>query len=404
MMKIVGGTYHEKCFEPQWDEIYGSGLRACRAVLALDKECQIQFHTFVEEDLVQYLDSYAEVYPSFAYFHNSIPKTITFSYDHPLIDPRVYPRMDVVKTARNEIFVKGEHVLLYGFIEGSARVEGTKIVYDPQSPVNPVAFSETKSQAEKLAMVVNWAEAIKLAKTNDLETVKRFFFNSENAEILVLKMGAKGALVVNRRGKELLVPVYMTNKVWSIGSGDVFAAVFSYYWFNDNDEFTAAQKASYATAEYCDHHDYQFSPFESNPNIHPLILSATPKGQIYLAGPFFTFAQRWLVDQIRQAFLDMGVSVFSPLHDVGYGGANDIVSKDLAALERSSLVFAILDGLDSGTLFETGYAISKGIPMIGYVQNEKRDSLVMLEGSSCDFESDFTTAIYKAYWKLAKYE
>jgi len=404
MIQIVGGTYYEKCFEPEWDEIYGSGLRACRAMLALNKTCKIEFHTFLEHDLIQYLEGFIEVYPTFAYFHKPIDKTITFSYDFPLSDPRIYPRMDIVATERNEISVTGEHILLYGLIEGNATVDGLKVVYDPQSPVNPVPFSATGSKAQHLAMVVNWSEAVKLAQTTDVESLKNFFFLSEKAEVLILKMGAKGALVANRHGKEALVPVYKTENVWSIGSGDVFAAAFSYHWFNGMDEFISAQRASYATAEYCNFHDYQFSVFESNDSIGALIVKEKPKGQIYLAGPFFTFAQRWLIDQIRKTFIDMGLSVFSPLHDVGYGIAHDIVSKDLDALNRSSLVFSILDGLDPGTLFEAGYAVSRNIPLIGYVQNERSDSLIMLEGSSCAFESDLTTAIYKTYWKLAEHE
>ena len=61
----------------------------------------------------------------------------------------------------------------------------------------------------------------------------------------------------------------------------------------------------------------------------------------------------------------MNLKVFSPWHDVGFGVANEVVPKDLHALDNSAIVFAILDGLDSGTLFEIGYGVKKGIPIIG---------------------------------------
>ncbi len=98
------------------------------------------------------------------------------------------------------------------------------------------------------------------------------------------------------------------------------------------------------------------------------------------------------------------MKVFSPWHDVGHGIASEVVSKDLQALEQSAIVFAILDGLDSGTLFEIGYAVKKGIPIIGYVESESSESIKMLEGTNCLLERDLTTSLYKCFWKLAKHE
>ena len=100
----------------------------------------------------------------------------------------------------------------------------------------------------------------------------------------------------------------------------------------------------------------------------------------------------------------MGLYVFSPLHDVGYGDPREVAIKDIKGLEESSLIFAVLDGLDAGTLYEVGYAASKKIPIIAFVQNETRDSLFMLNSGECEFNDDLTTAIYKTYWKLAENE
>jgi nucleoside 2-deoxyribosyltransferase len=167
------------------------------------------------------------------------------------------------------------------------------------------------------------------------------------------------------------------------------------------DPITSAKKASWNTACYCNSKSYEFKPFE-NGDFTPLIMDKIPSGQIYLAGPFFTFTQRWLVNQIYEVLKGMNLTVFSPWHDVGHGEASFVVALDLEGLDRSNLVFAILDGLDSGTLFETGYAIAKNIGVIGYVENESIEDVKMLVGSECYLESDLTTAIYKALWKLAK--
>jgi len=74
------------------------------------------------------------------------------------------------------------------------------------------------------------------------------------------------------------------------------------------------------------------------------------------------------------------------------------------ALEAAQLVFAVIDGLDSGTLFEVGYAVKKQIPVLAYVENETKESVKMLEGTGCVLEKDFTSAIYKCFWLLSENE
>lgn len=400
MITVVGGTYDEVCLEPRWKETYGSGFRACRVLNTLASNTQINFYTFCDAETAEYLKLYS--------FCNSFPthiaSTLKFYYDHPLISPRVFPRPDTIEKMTNQLQIEGEDILYYGMLEGSASVNGKKVVYDPQSPVLPVAFSKTNSTAEELAYVINIREATKLAGSNNIDQIKNFFFSGEKASVLVLKMGPKGALISTSKGEDVVIPVYKTKSVWPIGSGDVFAAVFAHHWFISNDPVKSAQEASWQTACYCNSKDFQFSPLNSDREILPLVIETYSEKQVYLAGPFFTFAERWLIDQIRSSLLDMNMKVFSPWHDVGHGVANDVVPKDINALENSSIVFAILDGLDSGTLFEIGYAVKKGIPVIAYVENESSESVKMLEGTNCMLEKDLTTAIYKCFWKLSEHE
>ena len=404
MITVVGGTYDEHCFEPYWKERFGSGLRACWAINAISSSKEeIEFYTFADKDTAAYLRMLPPV--PFSKLHTAtIEKSIQFYYDHPLISPRIYPRPDTINKAANTMQAEGNNVLLYGFLEGSASVKGGKVVYDPQSPVMPIAFSKTNSNAEELAYVINIREATRLAGTNVIADIKKYFFTEEKAKVLVLKMGAKGAIVATHDGTENIIPVYKTDNVWPIGSGDIFAAIFAYHWFNTGNPIKAAEEASWQTASYCNSKDFQFSQIKSNPEIQPSIIKEYPSGQVYLAGPFFTFAERWLINEIRKTLLDMNLKVFSPWHDVGHGVANDVVPKDLEALENSAIVFAVLDGLDSGTLFEIGYAVKKGIPIIGYVENESSESVKMLEGTQCMLEKDLTTSVYKCFWKLAEDE
>ncbi|WP_138992756.1 PfkB family carbohydrate kinase [Larkinella sp. C7] len=403
MINIVGGTYQEFCFEPFWEETYGSGLRACLTVLALDQTQAVYYHTFADKPRAQFLETLERQFDNLSLDINGSRLTPSFYYDHPLSTPRIHPRPDTLDKTDHKITLEGDQILLYGMIEGNATVKGKKVVYDPQSPANPQPFSSTGSTADELIIVINFSEAKAICKTDDIEGIKNFFFTYEGAYAIIIKMGPQGAYVFAKDGYNIIIPVFETNYVWPIGSGDVFAASFSYYWFSGKSLEDAAMKASLATAAYCSTRGLPSVEINSSA-FKPLSITQKPSKPVYLAGPFFTFAERWLIDQIRTILLGLNVRVFSPFHDVGYGLAQDVVHKDIEAIEKSGLILAVLDGLDSGTLFEVGYAVSRKTPVVAYVQNETNDSIKMLEGTQCVIESDLSTAIYKAYWILAKNE
>ncbi len=399
-MIVVGGTYDEVCFEPKWDYKFGSGLRGVLTIHNINKSEPVKFYSFGNDNTILFVDAIKNDF--LEPIIQEHPYSVSFVYDFPMSVPHIYPRLDKIVEQRKKLeIVENDNILYYGLLEAEVSVKGNKVVYDPQSPANPIPFSKTGSEAKELAIVTNYSEAKLLSGEKELSDIVKFFFEEEKVNVLVLKMGAKGALVYSSVEDFVTIPVYETEKVWPIGSGDVFAASFAYYWFKGDDEVKSAQKASWNTACYCNSKSYEFKPFE-NGDFAPLIMDNIPSDQIYLAGPFFTFTQRWLVNQIYEVLRGMGLKVFSPWHDIGHGEASIVVPLDLEGLDESKLVFAILDGLDSGTLFETGYAIAKGIDVIGYVENETVEDVKMLVGSECNLEGDLTTAIYKALWKLAK--
>lgn len=404
-MIVVGGTYDEYCFEPRWEKKFGSGLRACWVLGRLNPEEEINYFTFGNHSTSDFLKLVADEI-NLKFDVSPIPITVQFRYDYPLANPMVVPRPDTLNTHQNNIKVSGDNILFYGMIEGNAKVFGNKVVYDPQSPPNPIPFSSTGSTAKHLAVVINLVEAKKIVgiQENNIQKIGDFFFNHEDAEVLIIKMGAKGALVRTSDGKEEIIPVYETDTVWPIGSGDVFAASFANHWIKSNDPIQAAKYASWDTAVYCNTRNFNFTAFESDPDIKPFKIMDYPKGQVYLAGPFFTFSERWLIDQIFTCLQAMNLKVFSPWHHVGLGDASTVVPLDIEGLNQSKIVFAVLDGLDSGTLFEIGFAIAKECTVIGYVENESSESIKMLEGTNCMIEKDLTTAIYKCLWSLAKHE
>jgi nucleoside 2-deoxyribosyltransferase len=290
-------------------------------------------------------------------------------------------------------------------LEGQASVEGEYVVYDPQSPIEPKFLDVKKSKVKNLALVLNGREAALLANSPNAAAtdIAKKLFRLSGASAIVIKQGVKGASIFSG-GKVSSVPAYKTDNVWKIGSGDVFASVFAHFWADKrNSAAVAARYASMAAARYC---EFKAIPLTTNfkrHNYKPLTISdkfyRVSRPAVYLAGPFFTMTQRWLINEARQALKQQGLKVFSPMHDVGYGPADYVAPMDLDALKKCDVVFAITDGLDAGTIFEIGYANAKNIPIVTFVQNETKESLKMLEGSGCSICNDFTTAIYKSAWK-----
>lgn len=405
MITIVGGFYNERCLHPDFREKFGSGLRGCHTIRNLDSDVEVCFHTYAPDEELLNLQIAGSTL-NMATNAIKSEQIIGFYYDHPMRPPIITPRPDLIVPAQTEIEIEGDHVLYYGMLEGKAKIKGGKVVYDPQSPVKPIAFSATGSTAKELAVVVNHKEASILAGSWDEVAIRDYFFDIEKVAVLVLKMGPKGAKVFNQAGDEHIIPVHKTASVWKIGTGDVFDAIFSYYWMAAGlKPEEAAFKASFMTAIYSNTRNYGFTASKHHEYIQPLNISNYPTGKVYLAGPFFTYGQKWLINEIYRGLVGLGLGVFSPWHHVGEGTVEmGVAEKDIVGLQECKIVFAVVDGLDSGTLFEIGYAIRMKIPVIVYVENETSAALTMLSGTFCVIEKDMTTALYKCLWMLAEKE
>jgi len=401
MLKVTGGTYVEDCYVPEWHQLYGSGTRAAIAASSL---CDVvELHTLVGPDRQK---DFTALCDSFGIQHHATPapETLAFQYFHGLSTPTVWPLIHTLKP-RPPLNVEGDAVLRFGMLEGDARVTANRAVYDPQSVFDPRPFHENGSSAKELAVVLNRAEARRLIGDVDPAQLVDGILALMSAELVILKQGADGALLATRSGVREHVPAYETQAVFPIGSGDVFSAAFAAQWAGrGKDPLEAAQFASLAAAYYC---STKFLPL---PTSADAIRSALPqlaevppprragKRRCYLAGPFFNLGQRWVIEEAKSALEGQGLNVFSPLHDVGHGQAQVVVPADLEALDTVDIVFGVVDGLDPGTLFEIGYARSKGIPVVAFVEQEDGESLKLLMGTDCAIERDFTTAIYRTNW------
>lgn len=394
MITVVGGVYAEHCVEPFWDDVYGSGGRAAAAVSAV---VPVRLISYRAVPLADGIDNLSRVY-NLEVDGPEVSQGVSFSYMHSLAVPRIVPRPDAIER-HAAIQVDGEVVLRFGMMEGDAVVRARRAIYDPQSAFGPAPFRGNGSTADELALILNRVEARRLTGETDPELAIRRLFEIEDAAAVVLKMGGQGAMVATSQGI-LRVPVYRSERVFKIGSGDVFSGAFALFWGHEGrPPAEAADLASRAACYYC---GSRALPLPSAAELTALELEPVipGNGRVYLAAPFFDLGQRWTVEESRSLLLDMGVDVFSPLHDVGPGPGAVIASQDLAGLDGANAVLALLNGADVGTVFEVGYAVAKRLPVVALAQNMRVEDLKMVEGSGCTIVEDLVSAIYHVVWRL----
>lgn len=395
---VAGGTYRERCLRPHWVEVYGSGGRATSALASMG--VRVALHTYLDPTAAEVLTARGAL-EGFSVAPTPISDAVCFDYDHGLVTPRI---TGGPSRPSAPLSVTAQRVLRFGMLDGDAVIRAEQAVFDPQDATSPVHFHANGSSAKRLAIVLNRHEACLLLDRSDVQTeaLALSIAGASGAEVVVVKQGPLGACVVEH-GHVSQVPAYPSQRVWKIGSGDTFAASFAYAWMARQLDATAsAEFASRATAFYCETQGFateetlrQFAAAALTPSGR---FTAGRKPTIYLAGPFFTLAQVWLVEQARRDLRAAGMVVFSPYHDVGHGSAEDVAPKDLEALRQADLVFAIGDGIDAGTLFEVGYARALGKPVVLYVEHELAEDLKMMQGSACVIEDDYVTSIYRALW------
>ncbi|MDP3340781.1 carbohydrate kinase family protein [Frigidibacter sp.] len=247
-MHVAGGIYLETCETPSWSGLWGSGLRAAIAISEMSEK--VTLHGYLKnngENLTSRLASYrvsTEILPR----HHDV----VFSYFHPLSDPLVEPAHQRIRKQR-ALLLSADNILRFSYLEGSACVHGSHVVYDPQSPRGPEKFHENGSTAENLALVMNENEFKAYSASDDLDEGASRLLKANEAQVIVVKRGIFGANVYQTSETPFYVPAYQSERIFKIGTGDVFSAAFSYFWAEKRqDANQAADLASRAVASYCE--------------------------------------------------------------------------------------------------------------------------------------------------------
>ena len=190
MISIAGGCYVERCVNPPWDQLFGSGGRAAAALSALDNN--VKLTTYIDEKHRPALEALAAIF-GFKVDHTTIVTTPSFSYYHGLSHPRIRPDLHRISQAP-PLALDNATILRFGMIEGDAVVRGDAVIYNPQNAFNPRPFHENGSSAKRLAVVANYREAKTLAqiRLSDVPTADlgQAILQNHNADVVVIKQGS----------------------------------------------------------------------------------------------------------------------------------------------------------------------------------------------------------------------
>lgn len=401
-MNVVGGVYDETVIVPENYDLMGSGMRAAAALAAGTTKPTLHapLDDGVEEEARLLADALGVAM-------SSTPKRderVGFRYTTPISTPvingpssRLQDRLDVA--------VPGT-ALVFGLVEdptfAMTSVKADTIVFDPQRPRDADPLSRSTLITDRLVVVANRDEMAKLGNHPvGRVAAARLLDDDPTIHGTITKRGASGCLVSYREGGEVrheLIGAHPTTRVWPIGSGDTFSAGVAQALASGADVVQAARVGSAAAAHWCSTRSPAIPSAILNGDFSSLPRPIPPAhGRVYLAGPFFSVGERWLVEAVRDQLYSLGVEPWSPVHEVGPGGF-EVAQQDIEGLQRCDAVLALLDHADPGTVFEVGWAVRDNMPVVGYATTFNPEGAKMMAGTSVELHRDISTACYRAAW------
>ncbi len=346
---IAGGCYIETCEAPAWRGIFGSGGRAAAALAGLGP---VRLCTYYPYDRAADLSSLEASGIQVERTDTSTP--LAFAYFHPLSEPVLAP--DRLSIPRNPpLSLEGDVVLRFGMLEGDAIVTGRRAVYDPQTVGDFEPFGRNGSNADHIALVLNSDELKARTGENDVAAAAQALLCSDQTEVIVAKGGVRGASVHWRNRAPQLVPAHWSDRVFKIGTGDVFSAAFAHYWgCLEMDGSEAAGLASRSVAYYSASRRLPLPPADRLGSLAPV--APIQDGVVTVFGAGRRLADRWLIEETMWRLRGLGVKPIlhcgppqtAPWSRVGLVLADQIVGnalEDLLTVATGEIVVFSEDGV-----------------------------------------------------------
>lgn len=375
-MHIVGGFYRELCHLPEWDATMGSGARAALTAAALSPGTEFTTYAAASESMAVTALERHGITATVA----TRPSPIVFAYFHPLSSPHVEPRREELIT-QTSLEVTADAVLRFGFLEGDAVVKARRAVYDPQTWRNPKPFSANGSSADELALVMNELEISSATGIENIDQAAHHLIQTQKAEVVVVKQGPYGAKVYDASDSSTHVPAYRSARVFKIGTGDVFSAVFAHYWAQMRmSAHEAADLASRAVSLYCETRAFKFD--------HAALAArqpvfATRGATACIEAGIDAIGQRYALEEARFALRELGVNAICPNLELAIPTGN---------YEAMLVIDDALPPESAGRLAEHA---ARGTSIIVLKERAEKDKPWPTDTLTTP---DFTTAVYFTAW------
>jgi hypothetical protein len=198
--------------------------------------------------------------------------------------------------------VEGPQILSFGCVEGRFVVRGDAVVYDPQGSLWP-GFRTGGCAANRLALILNAEEILAMTGRESISDAATTLMRDEDAMIAVVKDGPRGARVIDAHGQERWIPPYHSSRLYKIGSGDVFSAMFAHWWLGGTDAVEAADRASRETAAYV---DSPVLPLATSEGARPRRAVGNTQN-VLLVAEGTTLTSLWLISIIEEALHHLGI-------------------------------------------------------------------------------------------------
>lgn len=330
-------------------------------------------HSYAEDASCHALDSYRDRGVRMRLTRRD--GAVAFAYFHPLSTPHLEP---ATIAPCEPIEVSGDVVLRFGFVEGDAVVSAGRAVYDPQGWRGPRDFAENGSAARELALVLNEAELEAMGGSGQVDEAARELIRSGRATSVIVKRGFRGAVVIDSALRLHHVPAFRSERVFKIGTGDVFSASFAHHWgLERRTPEAAARAASLLVARYA-----SFGGFDSaSPSAEPPAVGGRPLGPVVVIGATDAVGSHYVREEAVFRLRELGVDALasSPSLDV----------------EGAAATLILADGMTAQALAESLDAACGGSPIV--VLRESA-ATALPTGATFDVTDDFTTALYRAAW------
>ena len=378
-MHVVGGLYRELCEVPHWDAVFGSGGRAACVVQGISSS--VTLCTYAKN--LAAAESRFSKMPVVVNAQRS-RTAIAFAYFHPLSEPHVEPARSGI-SQEDPLRVSADVVLRFGMLEGDAVVAADTVVYDPQTHVSPTQFAANGSHAKRLALVLNEGEVLAMAGTADTAAGARDVLERARADVVVVKRGVRGALVLERGRVAEAVPAYRSASVFKIGTGDVFSGAFAAYWGERGCAAAeAADLASRTVARYAETRALPATPIETS-----VVLPCDSASAIRIVGLGNTLSRRYLLEEAKYCLEKLGAASVTI----------DTIAEPVRVLEHDDTSLIIADGYpDSVWNGLDGNASSSKRPSLLFVDDPAVGPRWSQPRSNLIVCADFTTCLYETMW------